>query len=113
LVLMGEMGKGLEIVRSLRGRYRGRDRNPFDEYEGGHRYGRVLAGYGMSQGLAGAHYDAVSGTLTLAPRIVGDFRSFLATPTGCGTVGVRNGEPFVDVSAGEIPYREIAYTPYE
>jgi hypothetical protein len=100
-------------VRILRDRYSGRDRNPFDEYECGHWYGRAQASYGMLQGLTGARYDAVTRTLYLAPRIPGDFRSFLATETGFGTVGVKNGEPFVEVCAGEVPYREINYTPYE
>jgi hypothetical protein len=113
LMVMGEVKKGLEIVRVLRDRYSGRDRNPFDEYECGHWYGRAQASYGMLQGLTGARYDAVTRTLTLAPRTPGDVRAFLATATGYGTVGVKDGEPFVEVCAGEIPYQEIDYTPYE
>jgi hypothetical protein len=111
LMLMGEVDAGLEIVRVARDRYDGRDRNPFDEYECGHWYARALASYGMLQGLTGARYDAVEKVLYLAPRISGDFRAFFATATGFGTIGVRDGKPFVDVCAGEIPYREIVYTP--
>ncbi|MCU0522985.1 MAG: non-lysosomal glucosylceramidase [Anaerolineae bacterium] len=112
LLLMGETEAGLEIVRVLRDRYNSRVRNPFDEYECGHWYARAMASYGLLQGITGARYDAVTGALTLAPRIAGDFRAFLATATGFGIVGVKDGEPFVEVQAGEIPYQEIAYTPY-
>ena len=110
-MLLGEVEAGLEIVRVLRSRYDGRDRNPFDEYECGHWYGRALASYGMLQGLTGARYDAVEETLYLAPRISGDFRAFLSTATGYGTVGVKDGKPFVEVEAGEIPYKHLMYKP--
>ena len=43
----------------------------------------------LLQGLSGARYDAVEKVLYLEPGIKGDFRCFLATATGYGTVGVR------------------------
>jgi hypothetical protein len=113
LILMGEVDAGLEIVRVARDRYDGRDRNPFDEYECGHWYARAMASYGLIQALTGARYDAVTRTLHLAPRIPGDVRAFLSTATGFGTVGVKEGEPFVEVKQGTIPYEEIVYTPCE
>jgi hypothetical protein len=111
-MLLGEVDAGIEIVRILRDRYDGRIRNPFDEYECGHWYARAMASYGMIQGLTGIRYDAVDKTLTLAPTIAGDFRAFLSTATGYGTVGVKDGEPFVEVEQGTIPYETIDYTPY-
>ena len=47
----------------------------------------------------------------LDPRIKGDFRSFLATATGYGTVGVRKGRPFVEVKSGAIEVRAIKTAP--
>jgi len=111
LMMLGEVDAGLEIVRVLRDRYDGRIRNPFDEYECGHWYARAMASYGMIQGLTGARYDAVDKVLYLAPTIEGDFRAFLSTATGYGTVGVQDGEPFVEVEKGTIPYETIDYTP--
>jgi hypothetical protein len=70
-----------------------------------------MSSYALLQGLSGARYDAVDQTLHLEPRIAGDFRSFLATATGYGTVGVRAGQPFLDVRAGTIEVARIAYTP--
>lgn len=93
LMLLGHVEEGLEVVRTCRDRYDGRVRNPFDEYECGHWYARAMASYGVLQGLTGARYDAVDRVLHLEPRIGGDFRSFLATATGYGTVGVQAGEP--------------------
>ena len=110
LMMLGHVPEGLEIVRVLRDRYDGRVRNPFNEYECGHWYARAMASYGLIQGMAGTRYDAVEKTLYIAPSIGGDFRAFLCTASGYGTVGVRDGEPFVKVKQGTIPYERIVYT---
>ncbi len=112
LMLMGEVDRGLEIVRTTRDRYDSHVRNPFDEYECGHWYARALASYGLIQGLTGVRYDAVERTLYIQPRIPGDFRAFLSTASGFGVVGLRNGEPFVDVRHGSIPYQHLVFEPY-
>jgi len=65
----------------------------------------------LLQALGGARYDAVDRVLHLQPALPGDCRSFLATATGYGTVGVKNGEPFVRVVSGTIDFRDIHYTP--
>jgi hypothetical protein len=109
LMLMGLTKEGLEVVRICRDRYDGRIRNPFDEYECGHWYARALSSYAMLQGLSGARYDAVDRVLHLEPRVSGDFKSFLATASGYGTVGVRAGKPFLDVKSGTIDVKEIKY----
>jgi len=110
LMLMGLVEEGLDVVRVCRDRYDGRVRNPFNEYECGHWYARAMSSYGLLQGLSGACYDAVEKVLYLDPRIKGDFRCFLATATGYGTVGVKKGKPFVEVKSGTIDCREIKFT---
>ena len=87
--------------------------NPFDEYECGHWYGRALARYALLQAFSGARYDAVTGTLYLAPAVAGDFSCFLATAGGYGLVGVRDGQPFFDVQHGQIHVQRIEYLSLE
>jgi len=107
LMLLGLVEEGLEIVRTCRDRYDGRVRNPFNEYECGHWYARAMSSYALLQGLSGARYDAVERVLYLHPSIRGDFRAFLSTATGYGTVGMKNGKPFVEVKSGTIDIRAI------
>jgi len=109
LISLGRAEKGLEIVRACRARYDGRARNPFSELEAGHWYSRALASYALLQACSGARFDAVEKVLYLHPTVKGDFRSFLATANGYGTVGVMNGRPFVEVASGTIPYERIDY----
>lgn len=106
LMSVGETEKGLEIVREVRKRYDGKIRNPFNEYECGHWYARAMASYGLLQGLTGVRYDAVDQVLYVDSK-VGDFKSFLSTEYGFGTVEYKNGKTDLQVAFGEIPAREI------
>jgi len=107
LLFKGEIEKGLDIVKACRSRHDGRTRNPFDEYECGHWYARAMASYGLIEGLTGIRFDAVDGTLYIESRIGKDFTSFLSTDTGFANVGLRKGEPFIEVKYGSIPVKKI------
>ncbi|MBN1290379.1 MAG: hypothetical protein JXB48_00945 [Candidatus Latescibacteria bacterium] len=107
LMFEGMVEEGLDIVRVCRDRYDGSVRNPFNEYECGHWYARALSSYGLLQGLTGARYDAVDKTLYIDSRVGNNFRSFLSTATGYGTVGLKNGKPFLDVKAGKIDVQNV------
>ena len=102
LMVEGMVAKGLDIVRACRDRYDGRIRNPFNEYECGHWYARAMSSYGLIQGLTGVRYDAVDKTLFIDSRVGNDFKSFLSTATGFGSVGLKNGQPFVDMKMGRL-----------
>ncbi len=106
-MMMGLVAEGLEIVRACRARYDGRIRNPFNEYECGHWYARAMSSYALLQGLTGARYDAVEKILYVQPRVKGDFRCFISTATGYGSVGIKKGKPFLEVKSGAIQAREI------
>jgi uncharacterized protein (DUF608 family) len=107
MISMGLVAEGVEVVRVCRDRYDGRIRNPFNEYECGHWYARAMSSYGLLQALSGARYDAVEKVLYLRPAIKGNFRCFLSTATGYGTVGVKNGKPFIEVKSGKIEVQSI------
>ncbi len=106
LMLMGEVEKGLDIVRSARDRYDGTVRNPFDEYECGHWYARAMSSYGLLQGMTGVRYDAVDHILYIDSKI-GDFKSFLATETGFGNVGLEKGKPFFKMVYGNLDVKKV------
>ena len=111
LMLMGLVEEGLEIVRACRDRYDGRVRNPFNEYECGHWYARAMSSYGLLQGLSAARATTRwRRSSTCSRGVKGDFRAFLSTATGYGTVGVRGGKPFLEVRHGAIEVAEIRTT---
>jgi hypothetical protein len=102
LMLEGFVEEGLEIVRTCRDRYDGVRRNPFNEYECGHWYARAMSSYGLLQGLTGVRYDAVDKTLHVDSKI-GEFKCFLSTASGFGSVELRQGEVRLTVKSGTIP----------
>lgn len=106
LMLMGEVQKGLDIVRACRDRYDGEVRNPFNEYECGHWYARAMSSYGMLEGLTGVRYDAVTKELHIDSK-VGDFTSFLSTAGGFGTVTLKAGVHSLNVAYGNIPVNKV------
>ena len=61
-----------------------------------------MASYGLIQGMTGVRYDAVDKTLTIDSRVGKDFKSFLSTATGFGSVGLKRGQPFVDMKMGRL-----------
>lgn len=107
LMFEGRVEEGLDIVRVCRDRYDGRIRNPFNEYECGHWYARAMSSYGLIQGLTGVRYDAVEKTLYIDSKIGNNFKSFLSTEKGFGTVGLKNGNPFIDVKMGNIQIDKV------
>ena len=111
MMMHGLIEEGLDVVRTARERYDGAKRNPYDEYECGHWYARAMSSYSLIQGLTGVRYDAVEKVLHIEPRIKGCFRSFLSTATGYATVGVKDGQAFIEVREGKIEVERIEYTP--
>jgi len=107
MISHGMVKERLDIVRTARDRYDGRVRNPFDEYECGHWYGRALSSYGLLQSLTGVRYDAVDKTLYIDSRIGDDFTTFLATATGFGNVGLKQGKPFVNMTSGSLDVQSV------
>ncbi len=107
LMFEGKVEEGLDIVRVCRDRYDGTIRNPFNEYECGHWYARALSSYGLIQGLTGVRYDAVEKALTIDSKIGDNFRSFLSTASGFGTVGLKNGEPFIEMKQGRLDVERV------
>ena len=45
--------------------------------------------------------------LYIDSRIGDDFRSFLSTETGFGTVGLKRGKPFVEMKMGELDIERV------
>ena len=67
MIYEGLKGLGLKVIGDIRDRYDGRKRNPFDEAECGHHYGRAMASWSAVLAFTGFHYSAVQGTMTFAP----------------------------------------------
>jgi hypothetical protein len=107
----GEVKDALRCIGSIRARYDGLKRNPYDEAECGHHYGRAMASWGAVLAMTGFHYSAVEGNLTFGLK---SGTSFWSNGYAYGIVKQESvGAGWrVTVSSlrGEVPIRTLVIT---
>lgn len=111
MIAEGLVAEGLTIVQSLRSRFDGQKRNPWNEYECGSYYARAMASYALLYALSGFRYSAPDRTLYLEPRLdVRPFRSFFSTASGWGTITIQDDAVAVEVIEGNLALDRILLT---
>jgi uncharacterized protein (DUF608 family) len=109
----GDIRNGLRCIQSVRERYDGLKRNPYDEAECGHHYGRAMASWGAVLALTGFHYSAVDQTLKLA-AVEGE--SFWSNGYAYGTARQKKtgGKRRVTIASlkGNLSFRALAIIGY-
>ncbi len=85
----GQEKDGLKAIAAIRHRYDGARRNPFDEAECGHHYGRAMASWTGVLALTGFEYDGVGRRMTLAARTG---RYFWSNGYAWGVYEIRGGQ---------------------
>ena len=73
MISEGMISEGMEIVTAVRDRYRGDNRNPFNEIECGNNYARSMAAFALLPLFSGFSFDLPNGTLGFSPVLPGDF----------------------------------------
>jgi len=95
LLYEGLIAEGLRTIADIRARYDGLKRNPFDEAECGHHYGRAMISWAGILALTGFHYSGVDKSLELAAR-EGTF--FWSNGYAYGTATMKKTGAGMDVS---------------
>ncbi len=108
LAMVGMLEESEEIVRSIRFRYDGEKRNPWNEIECGSNYARSMAAYGLIPALSGFRYDAVRGMIGFFPKKT-DFRSFWSLGSVWGTVSCSASVSELSFLYGGCLLREIGF----
>lgn len=103
LIAEGMVAEGVTLVESVRSRYDGRTRNPWNEYECGNYYARAMASYALLIAFSGFRYSAPTHTMFLSPRLQADpFICFFSTATGWGTFTLHSNQLEVQLAAGAL-----------
>jgi non-lysosomal glucosylceramidase len=99
----GMTTEGLTVIESIRRRYDGERRNPWDEAECGHHYARAMASWSALRVLSGFDYDGGSKRVSVRPRAAGErFQSFWSTASGWGTFTRTPRQVTVQVEHGTL-----------
>ena len=85
LIYEGWIDEGLTVVKAVRERFNGYNRNPWNEIECGNHYARSLASWSLLTALSGYRFDLGQGKISFAPVISPeDFSCFFSTGKGWG-----------------------------
>lgn len=113
MIQEGMTEEGEAIVRAVRGKYRGDNRNPWCEIECGSYYARSMASYALLLSYSGFVYDAAAGIMGFRPVIKSkeeDFSSFWSMGSGWGTVRYRkDGSIWLEVIRGSLELKRFVY----
>jgi hypothetical protein len=86
MMFAGMPREGAECVESIRERYDGERRNPWDEAECGHHYARAMAAWSGILAMSGFRYHGGAQSLEVFPKSArANFRCIWATGMGWGT----------------------------
>ncbi|MGN1410345.1 MAG: GH116 family glycosyl hydrolase, partial [Eubacteriales bacterium] len=75
MISEGMIDEGLTIVKSVRDRYRGYNRNPYNEIECGSNYARSMASFALLPIFSGFRFNMPDSEIGFAPIVDGDFRA--------------------------------------
>ena len=103
LVSRGYTDEGLAVVRSVRERYRGHNRNPWNEMECGSNYARSMASFALLPIFSGMKFDLPHGTLGFDPIVNKDnFSCLFSLGTGWGKVEISKKETKIALLGGSL-----------
>lgn len=102
LVYAGLTDDALTIERTLRDRYDGEYRSPWNEIECGNHYARSLASWALLLAFSGAQWDAPTRTLAFDPQGDRPFRSLFTTGDAWGRVEIDGDELTLRVDGGTL-----------
>lgn len=110
LAMEGLTDEAERVVGTVRARYDGKRRNPWNEMECGSNYARSMASYSLVPAYGGFSFDMTTGHIGFAPKVYEDglFRSLWAVAGAYGTVEITPSGVTLTVIEGELPLRSIS-----
>jgi hypothetical protein len=113
MLFAGMTEQGAECIASIRRRYDGERRNPWDEAECGHHYARAMAAWSGILAVSGFQYHGGDRHVSIAPKsALPEFRCFWSTGTGWGVFTRRQGanqtKLELRVHSGRLPFEHCS-----
>ena len=109
LISEGYIKEGLDVVRGVRDRYNGSNRNPWNEIECGSNYARSMASFALLPIFSGFIFDMPNKKIGFAPIEDKDyFRSIWSLGPAFGNVEYTGDRVRVGIIFGSLPLKELA-----
>ena len=111
MIAEGMREQGLKIITSVRDRYRGNNRNPWNEIECGSNYARSMAAFALFPIYAGFSFNMPEGGIGFDPVSDGDFKAPWFTGNTWGVFERTSQKTTLTVLGSPLRIRSI-YLPY-
>ena len=98
----GMIKEGIKVVKSVRDRYDGQKRNPWNEMECGSNYARSMASFALLPIISGFKFDLPHKTIGFKPILKGDFSSFFSVGTAYGKMALSTNSLTVNLLYGKL-----------
>ena len=107
MISEGMTAEGMAIVTAVRDRYRGYNRNPFNEIECGNNYARSMASFALLPIFSGFFFHMPEKQIGFDPLLPGDFRAPWFLDCAWGAYERREGETSLTVFDGALALRTL------
>lgn len=107
LISEGFIEEGLNVVRSVRDRYDGKKRNPYNEIECGSNYARPMASFALLPIFSGFEYDMTRGYIGFSPIVSGDFKCLWSVGKAWGTYERAGDLVSIKIRGGALHLRSV------
>ncbi len=104
MIQSGLVDEGMAVVTSIRERYDGERRNPWNEFECGNSCARSMASYALLNAFSGFAFDMVKGEIGFNP-VTSDqptFRCLWSLDSGWGSLLARSDRVEVEGTGGIV-----------
>ena len=103
----GKLEDGFKVVKSVRDRFDGARRNPWNEFECGSNYARSMSSYALIPILSGFEFDMPNNHIGFNPYRTGDFKSIWSLDDAWGTFETNNNIVKIDIYGGSINLKSL------
>lgn len=117
MIAEGFISDGMEIVTAIRDRYRGFNRNPFNEIECGSNYARSMASFALLPIFSGFLFNMPENEIGFSPILPGDFHAPWFLDRAWGTYKKTENATTLTVISGSLhlkrltlPYLKYVYS---
>lgn len=103
----GKFDDGLKVVKSIRDRFDGEKRNPWNEFECGSNYARSMASYALLPILCGFEFDMPNNYIGFNPYKTNQFNCIWSLADVWGVFEIDGDKVKLNVYEGEISLKSI------
>ncbi|MBQ8894360.1 MAG: hypothetical protein IJ043_08135 [Clostridia bacterium] len=107
LVSEGMQEEALKVVKGVRDRYQGFNRNPWNEMECGSNYARSMAAFALLPLYSGFTFDLPHETIGFDPKLQGDFSCLFSLGTGWGNLWKKEHSAGVNLHQGSLTLSQL------